>query len=243
MRCTIFSGAVWLITCMLGLQVCAGALATGNLITHPGFELPATVSTRPDTFGSWGGDPTEITGRQNGIDPSQGDRMLHFLYASGYGATSQYEASELAQLVDLSFFADDVTSGNVVAVAEAQVNRVAGDAQTDTAFGILLLAFSGSPEDYQPGSEFELARSDRAYYLSDADVATWESTSMALRLPSGTDYLCVIVYAAEDVYNDASGSEFDGHYADAVSLVLVPEPATVALVVLGGVALLARRRG
>jgi hypothetical protein len=40
-------------------------------------------------------------------------------------------------------------------------------------------------------------------------------------LPPGTTYLLVEIYAFEDVRNDAVLPEFDGHYADDISLVLV----------------------
>ena len=65
-------------------------------------------------------------------------------------------------------------------------------------------------------------------------------------LPTNADYLAVRVTASENIFNDNSFPEFDGHYADNVSLQVnnaVPGPCSFALLGLGaGLAGWMRRR-
>ncbi|MDP6547322.1 MAG: PEP-CTERM sorting domain-containing protein, partial [Phycisphaerae bacterium] len=79
------------------------------------------------------------------------------------------------------------------------------------------------------------------FIVSDGGLATWERASVELLLPTGTDYIGIDIYADENIHNDTSGIEFDGHYADAVTVSVTPEPATLSLLALGGLAILRRR--
>ena len=108
--------------------------------------------------------------------------------------------------------------------AGAWFNRVAGDAQTDSDFLVILRAFSGTP-----GAETLLADSADAFRLvSDADPATWEQLTAEMALPPGTEFLQVFLTAVENVSNDASLPEFDGHFADEASVSLrLPDAAVV----------------
>ena len=79
---------------------------------------------------------------------------------------------------------------------------------------------------------------------TDGDPSTWEIASASLLLPIGTDSLAVRLTTSENVFNDGSYPEFDGHYADVVSaeMVIIPEPATLLLLLGGGAVLLRRRQ-
>lgn len=81
-----------------------------------------------------------------------------------------------------------------------------------------------------------------ATLFSDGDPLTWENISVDLILPIETDFIAIDVLAGENIFNDASGEEFDGHYADAVSLTIIPEPATLLLVGLGALTLRRKHR-
>ena len=66
----------------------------------------------------------------------------------------------------------------------------------------------------------DLARSEGVLY-SDGDSETWEHDECNLILPIETEYLALLVAAHENIHNDPSLPEFDGHYADLVSLTIV----------------------
>ena len=80
------------------------------------------------------------------------------------------------------------------------------------------------------------------YFDADADASTWQAVDVRVALPSDTTFIAVQIAAIENVYNDYSGTEFDGHCADGVVLRVVPEPASAGILILAGVAAL-RRRG
>ncbi len=213
--------------------------ASANLVTNPGFETyEITTGDYPEVFGDWMGDVSEIVSSENGITPLEGSNMLHFIYAAGDAGPSSITASNLRQTIDVSGYAGLIASGNAVANFSAYFNRVAGDAQTDTEFVIRIDAFAGLARQYETlkKNELYLAYSLEAIY-SDADINTWEIAMTNLEIPVGTDFLAIQVVAIENVYNDTSHPEFDGHYCDMVSLEIVPEPATLSLLALGTVLL------
>lgn len=53
---------------------------------------------------------------------------------------------------------------------------------------------------------------------SDSDISTWEMISAELQVPLGTEYICIIISARENNENDGTNPEFDGHFADKVSV-------------------------
>ena len=227
------------------LTVCSVSRAD-NLLVNASFGTVVSTSTGsgdwPTDVGYWRGDTSEIVGAQDGILPLDGSHMLRFVNAGGPAAT-HYHASEVAQLVDVSSFSVEIEQGMLLARASAWFNRVLGDAETDTAFGVRLRACSGSPTTFRGTSRVELTRVDN-FIAADGDTETWEMASVELLLPAGTNYVAVDIYADENVRNDTTGVEFDGHYGDSALLTLevVPEPATLILVALGGLAMLRRRK-
>jgi hypothetical protein len=195
----------------------------------------------PSAEGVWSHDVAEITMAQDGIDPRDGSRMLHFIYTSPYGPLWSYEC-EVWQLYDTAGFADLILSGGATAVGSAWFNRVAGDSQTDTQFAIEIRAYAGELSTFPSQLTFTDLDLLEQTLVSDADPATWESAEVHFPIPSETDFLALRVIAREDVYNDETGTELDGHYADDVSLTIVPEPAGLCLLALGGLAVLRSSR-
>jgi len=203
---------------------CRGA----NLVINPGFESGAALlGSRPTTFGVWRGDRVEYAAAENGISPPEGSRMLQFINTSGSSPSGSSDSSQYWQNVDLSAFASQIVSGNARLSASFLVNRIQFDSQTDTAISMQLHIRSGTP------TSFTDLTAPSAGVSSDSTLATWETVALSdIPLPTTTTYVMLELLAREDVFNDATNPEFDGHYADAVSLMLtvVPEPTGLVLV-------------
>jgi len=224
--------------------ILAGGAAQAADVFDSGFENDILQVSWPHTYDRWGGDVASIVSAQNGIAPRGGTKMLKFGLSGwdtgGLGAIS----SQVVHLVDVSAYADYIAAGEAVATFSACFNRVAGNDETDTAFEVRIEAYSG------PTSQHTSKRADKAWLdrvlgeiLTDDDVSTWEWAAAPMVLPTETDYLAVEVVALENIYNDISTNEFDGHYADDAFLTVTPEPATLFVMLAGGLpALLKRRR-
>lgn len=218
------------------------SVCRGNFLTNAGFEtLEQTNEGLPAAspyFGNWIGDNSEIVTAQDGIVPFEGARMLQMLNTQPGGAF--YTTSgELFQLVDLSAYVGAIRAGGVVLGGSIRVNRIAGDAGTDTSFSLRLWAMSRArtaPGSFVALSSSEGLATETTSTIVDADPGSWESVSAVLDLPVETDYAILQLAFDENVSNDQTGIEFDGHYMDAATFTLsaVPEPSTVVLLVLGG---------
>ncbi|MHC4288841.1 MAG: PEP-CTERM sorting domain-containing protein, partial [Planctomycetota bacterium] len=225
------------------LSVSTSFCFAANLVTNPGFEISENTDNEyPNTYGNWEGDISEIVTNENGITPLEGSKMLHFIYAAGdYGAHSTI-ASQVRQIIDVSGYSDMIASGNAKANLSAYFNRILGDAQTDTKFSVRIDAFEGQISNYvNLARDQEQLAYSRGEMFTDSDTSTWEMAATQLLIPTNTDFLAIQVLAIEDVYNDTFGTEFDGHYCDMVTLEIVPEPATLGLLLFGA-ALLRKRK-
>ena len=167
--------------------------------------------------------------------------MLQFVYAGQ--APSVLGSCEVFHLVDLSAYASLISLGSAVARLEARFDRVAGDSQTDTGMYIRLLGYAGGISTFASQYLDSEIVDELDVVWTDADPGTWEPAYLEVPLPVNTGFVAVKLGASEDVFNDATGVEFDGHYADAVTLEIVPEPATLALLLIGAGAVARRRRG
>ena len=209
-------------------EIAIGQINPG--LVDASFEDPASYHTSGDYgVGYWKGDPATIVQVQDGITPLDGDSMLQYL------DVSHGQWNNIWQLVDITPYASIIADGQQVAEVTASFNRIAGDATTHTGFQLRLYAYDGDPSEF-PGVPLV---TEHTSFTSDSDPGTWESlTTTISSLPSNTTYLAVGVDAARTVANDF---EFDGHYADAVSLTITPEPATLSLLAIGGLALIRKR--
>ena len=216
-----------------GVLLGAAASAQTNLVTDGGFEAPdasmapqATALCFPTSFaqaGQWRGDRAAIVaGTNQGIAPFEGSQMLHLIFAAG--SPSELNSSQLKQIIDLRAFETDIDAGGASLSASARFNRVQGDAQTDTLFSIQFAAYQAGDTPFPSPTGPDASGT----VLTDGDVNTWQLASADLVLPVGTDFVLLQVFAAENIKNDTSGTEFDGHYADDVVLTLnLPGPVTV----------------
>ena len=164
--------------------------------------------------------------------------MLKFIGTAPTGAGAGAVASEVMQLIDVAGFA----AGTPLR-ASAYVNRVSGDSQTDTSFSLFLQAYSGSPADF-PSVINNPIDGTQVFFDSDGDESTWERIETeTFLLPAGADYLELRFLAIENVFNDGVLPEFDGHYGDAVSVLVIPEPTTSTLALAALCLAMSRRRG
>ena len=206
-----------------------------TLVTNTGFETQVAIGYgRPTNFGYWGGDYAQIVTASNGIVPFEGSRMMQFVNVSPAGPASGVGCT-VWQLINTNNFSAEISSGDAIAILSARFNRVAGDAETDSDLFLSIVACSGSVSDFPSiiNEHSWLAATTATNLYSDGDITTWQLSTEELALPTNTNYIGIAVNAQENICNDTSGVEFDGHYVDAVSLEIIPEPATLFLLGLG----------
>lgn len=194
-----------------------------NLLINPGFEsaVLATLGL-PTAPGNWQGDRAESIGADQGITPRfPSTQMLKFIATADVPSTNNL-TSQRWQIIDVSAYRADIDATRVRADASAWFNRVIGNGFTDRRFDLRLHAFSGSPSQL-PVSYVNPAGVRLAELTVSVDTTgnNWQQAVLQLALPAGTTYLLVEIYAYEDVRNDAVLPEFDGHYADDISLMLI----------------------
>ncbi len=213
--------------------------ANAVLLTNADFETPfSTNGVLPTTVGVWDADPASSVTSLFGITPLQGTRMLQFEFARPVGPSTNV-ASDVWQLVDLTNNSA-VSNGSALANLSSWFNRVAGDSETDTLFRIEIVAFAGLLNSFPlqvRNSELAAVTSN---LISDSDVTSWERLDAQLLLPMQTDFIAIHLAAIENVVNDSSGVEFDGHFADTASLTItpIPEPSTITLLSIGAISLI-----
>jgi hypothetical protein len=208
---------------LTGLLVCIVSSSNvwgGELFPiNPGFECcPVYSNGAPTGYGYWSYDLTQVVTAENGITPKEGSHMLRFIGTLPSGPACPSHASETYQLFDVSPIADCIVTGETFVWVEYQVNRVAGDSQTDTEFSIRISAHSGSPSSFPTYIYQALAEAQNSI-VTDSDPATWEKVGVSLSgIPANTTYLAIGIWANENVYDDCSDPEFDGHYGDEIKL-------------------------
>jgi len=237
------------IVALIALGTSAGLITAGaraDIVANGGFESGLASGLHlPMSYALWSGDISETVAAENGIIPFEGTQMVHFMYTTPHGPAAGPIGSELWQIVDLSAYRALINAGRAVATAEGWFNRIdSEDPNIDTQFSIVLSAYSGAAADF-PGmwKQSELALSE-GFAISDSNIRTWEIATTSMLIPTGADFLVYRITATEDVFDDASGVEFHGHYGDAFSLEIteVPAPASLTMLLSGALATGVRRR-
>jgi hypothetical protein len=170
--------------------------------------------------GQWRGDSAYAVVTDQGIAPKSGAQMLRFV-RSGLLTGAGVVSSQEWQLIDVSGLATAIDAGQIQVDASSWFNRVAGDVETDTRFDLRVLTFTGTPSTF-PTDYAAPAGVSSASILTTGNL--WQQASVTTTLPVGTRYLAVEIYAYENIMDDATDPEFDGHYADDLSLVLTQLP-------------------
>jgi len=237
---------------LLALLALPGIALSGEgieVLTDGGFESDVPIGLGlPLYAGYWSGDISQKVGTTDGIVPLEGSQMLKFIHAAPYIATDEdHTWAQVHQIVDLGPYKSIISAGGTSVRASAHFNRVQLDAQTDTRFVLSISAYEGDPTEYHN----EYPGQPKPTYLggtmrniwTDSDPDTWELVTAEINLPVNTDFVVIDINAVENVFSDPGDQqEFDGHFADGISLLFVPEPATMILFGIGFALQLMRRR-
>lgn len=220
-------------TLALTLTASAALLSTApitqaaNLLIDPGFEDPTnlqglgtTVSSFPANQGKWGTENGVISTTQDGVTPL-GTTMLSMQPQSSHTQTFQF--------TNLSSYAADIAAGNATFNMSAMYNT--GGPHNATAY-IEAQFYTASGWGSTVGSAIS------GSLVLDNDPNTWEQISASGAIPVGAVWMHTQVLYRGDTMDSSPG------FVDNASLEItnIPEPSSTALLGLGGIGLILRRK-
>jgi len=199
----------------IALSMLGSSPAAGNLLVNPGFEDPIT-NDGPPFVGFWEGFQGGNAVSARGTDmPRNGEGHLA-LDISGdqtfAGAFQDVEGLSPGQLMNFSVWHKTLDDPFTL-VSEVRI------------------------EWRKTGEPAEISRTDN---LLTPPTLDYSQVSVVAPVPAGAD-TARVVYAIQSFTNDGL-ADIGTVYVDDVSLVVVPEPASLALIALGGVGLIASSR-
>jgi len=226
---------------VLAVLVFMSSTVHAEYLVNPSFEIGTgyTPPGIPHAFGFWGYDLARFIGVDQGITPFDGIQMLQFVgtLPQGYLNPSHNTGSETIQLFDLTTMPDYSSSTSYSVTVTGFFNRVTGNDQTDTLFDITVGGWMGSPSDFS--NVYSVPRIFKSNQLeSDGDPLTWEPITTTIKTLPGNTYISVRLAAVENVLNNGHDNppEFDGHYADKVSMTITAVPEASSIVMLSTLA-------
>jgi hypothetical protein len=178
----------------------------------------------PQDVNLWSGDYSEIVEKSEGVNPSQGIKMVRVLRSDFEGKTSSKPSKQgdLMRIVDVRPFLREVNGGEVVITLSALFNATpfTEAERYDGAVYLYALGQLGSTEESL--LEDSLAHSHGGCRSLDLDPATWQSASARLLLPPGTEVVLLKVSFSPVPTSSESQSPlpdhvtFAGHFVDDV---------------------------
>jgi hypothetical protein len=222
------SGAIAIMTMVAVAVLCTPSVGA-NLLGNPGFEtnvLETSGVLNDFEFykGRWGAELGTISGAGSGVTPNEGAKMLRMTATGG-------DLTQTFQVIDVRSWASVIDGGGATVNFNSLFNADCTDANLPTARGLAgVQFFSDSYYASEIGTGFS---SDLRL---DGFVGSWEGISTGGAVPVNTRWV-----VAQVTYYNSSLAGYPG-YVDAAELTVVPEPATMSLLALGGVGALLRRK-
>ena len=212
------------IVCVAAIIAAFGWPATARAGTLPadvlvdgGFENnPLGVG-----YGVWRAENAAITGTDNGVGPRTGSKMLRMNYDPPGSATQAWQAT------DISEYADIVDAENATVIMTGFFNV---PADVSAARASLSVSFFSDWNRNNPTGPTVSNGLDL-----DALPGTWEEILVSGDVPVGTRYIQSAL-----AYRNSSIPSAQG-YVDDVETILTPEPCSMSVLALGGLAVLRRR--
>jgi len=204
----------------------ATAAAQDQRLTDSGFEADSPrVGTDPVPGpGIWFGDLATPVEAERDLSPAEGSRMLRF--DASVLTLPGGSSGDVWQIVPVEDWAVRIDDGRAAVRVATRFNRVPGGPLTDTRFGVGVRSYAAMPTSGVELIALATKLADERFD-SDGDATTWEVTEARMRLPAGTRYIALAISALQDV-SRTPPPDFDGHYADAASLVLLEVERCVA---------------
>jgi hypothetical protein len=201
--------------------------AMANQLVNPGFESN-TLTTAGNVLGNftgfqgiWGPEVATITGVDGGVTPAQGSQMLRMM-DDNLTTTQGFQVTDVT--ADTPIISTGTATVNLSALFNTGQNVPAGVAAVYVQF------FSASNYGSQIGGAVG------AGLTLDNSPATWQPISISTTVPVGTTWIL-----SQVAYSNASLLSNPG-YVDAADMTITPEPASMALLGLGGAVLFRKRR-
>lgn len=214
---------------LIGLLVFPGGhfLTTANsprpvplVLSDAGFESPAQNHKVLMPEEGWFGGSMDIVGQHSGVDPLEGQYMLHW----GESKNPQSRLRAIYQLVDLEGAHQPDIEDSPSVFASANFNTAIDDDDGPDLFGVRIYAFSEKPVQV-PGVEpsgwgSPLAIADRQL-AADSDEDSWQNVSAQLHLPTDTRYLVLRLSVIDPDPTPEPDDAPADHFVDKVSLSVV----------------------
>lgn len=206
----------------------APAIHRPILVLETSFEdvSPAKPLGVPDSFGTWGGDYSEIVGTQNGVTPRSGAKMWRFLRADNAQqlASPRNYVGEAIYVLDLR----NLRSAPATAVRHLEISAwfAHGATAPDSIYhwNIKAAAFEGNVSDAPKlwGRWDEASASLVRHEAIAQSGAHWQPLSVTVAIPAHASFLvfeCAVVQRKPFI---SSGSaDFPAHYLDDVRVRLL----------------------
>lgn len=183
------------------------------------------LTKRPDV---WGGDFSEITSAQQGVEPADGKQMLRILQAD-YQGKPEPDGSycgDLYRLVDLRSMRHKFAKDSTFVHASALFNMSPRPNNEEFRYSVRVMALTSDVVSHPvlfdvPMIDDYASAMARQNLKLDNDPQTWELGECELRLPADTDYVLIHVSITYGHGKDAIRRiTFPGHFVDDIRITL-----------------------